>query len=82
MIPLRLSIKNFMCYRDDVPDLDLEGIHVACLSGENGHGKSALFDAMTWALWGNARASTHEELIHQGQSDMAVELEFSARVAG
>ena len=78
MIPLRLSIKNFMCYRDDVPDLDLEGIHVACLSGENGHGKSALFDAMTWALWGNARASTHEELIHQGQSDMAVELEFSA----
>ena len=67
-----------MCYRDDVPDLDLEGIHVACLSGENGHGKSALFDAMTWALWGNARASTHEELIHQGQSDMAVELEFSA----
>ena len=67
-----------MCYRDDVPDLDLEGIHVACLSGENGHGKSALFDAMTWALWGNARASTHEELIHQGQSDMTVELEFSA----
>ena len=79
MIPLKLSVKNFMCYRDDVPSLDLEGIHVACLCGDNGHGKSALLDSITWALWGKARASTQEELIHQGQQDMAVELEFSAR---
>jgi len=79
MIPLKLSVKNFMCYRDDVPSLDLEGIHVACLCGDNGHGKSALLDSITWALWGKARASTQDELVHQGQEDMAVELEFSAR---
>ena len=79
MIPLKLSVKNFMCYRDDVPSLDLEGIHVACLCGDNGHGKSALLDSITWALWGKARASTQDELVHQGQQDMAVELEFSAR---
>ena len=55
VIPLRLRLKNFMCYRD-VPDpLDLTGIHVACICGDNGHGKSALLDAMTWALWGKAR---------------------------
>ena len=79
MVPLRLSLKNFMCYRDNAPELDLESIHVACLCGDNGHGKTALLDAMTWALWGKARASTQEELVHQGQQDMAVELEFKAR---
>jgi len=79
MIPLKLTVKNFMCYRDDVPPLDLEGIHLACLCGDNGHGKSALLDSITWALWGKARTSTQDELVHQGQEDMAVELEFSAR---
>ena len=78
MIPLRLTVKNFMCYRDNVPPLDLEGIHVACLCGGNGHGKTALLDAITWALWGRSRAPTQDELIHQGQQDMAVELEFLA----
>ncbi len=79
MIPLKLTVRNFMCYRDDVPPLDLDGVHVACLCGDNGHGKSALLDAMTWALWGEARARTQEELVHQGRSDMAVELDFKAR---
>ena len=79
MVPMRLALKNFMCYRDNVPELDLEGIHVACLSGDNGHGKTALLDAMTWALWGQSRARTQDELIHQGQQDMAVELDFDAR---
>ena len=79
MIPTRLTVKNFMCYRDGVPPLVLDGIHVACLCGGNGHGKSALLDAITWALWGESRARTQEELIHQGRRDMAVELEFMAR---
>ncbi len=79
MVPLRLTLKNFMCYRDNVPPLELENIHVACLCGDNGHGKSALLDAITWVLWGASRARTQDELIHQGQQDMAVELEFLAR---
>ena len=79
MIPLRLSVRNFMCYRDNVPTLDLESLHVACLCGENGHGKSALLDAITWALWGSARASQQHELIHQGQTDMEVTLDILVR---
>ncbi|MDD9994243.1 MAG: SMC family ATPase, partial [Dehalococcoidia bacterium] len=78
MIPLRLSVRNFMCYREP-PILDLESIQIACLCGPNGHGKSALLDAITWALWGETRARTQDELIHQGQTDMSVELDFSAR---
>ena len=78
MIPITLSIKNFMCYREP-PALSLESVQVACLCGRNGHGKSALLDAITWAVWGQARTRTQDELIHQGQTDMAVDLEFAAR---
>jgi len=78
MIPTRLALKNFMCYRDNVPPLSFDGIHVACLCGDNGNGKSALFDAITWALWGKSRAkgNNDDDLIHLGQSEMEIELEF------
>jgi len=75
MIPIKLSLRNFMCYREGV--LSFEGLHVACLCGDNGNGKSALLDAMTWALWGRARAKTDDELIHLGRTEMEVEFEFA-----
>jgi len=61
-----------------VPPLSFDSIHVACLCGDNGNGKSAIFDAMTWALWGKSRAKSDDDLIHLGQSEMEVELEFVA----
>ena len=81
MIPLKLSVRNFLCYRNDVPPLDLRGIHVACLCGANGHGKSALLDAMTWCLWGQARTGSrnHDGLITYGESECRVELDFQAQ---
>ena len=75
MIPIKLSLRNFMCYREAL--LSFDGIHVACLCGNNGNGKSALLDAITWALWGKARAKTDDELIHLGMTDMEVEFEFA-----
>ena len=51
---------------------------MACLCGDNGHGKSALLDAITWSLWGHSRARVHEDLIFQGESEMQVDLEFQA----
>ena len=79
MIPVRLSLRNFLSYRDGAPTLDLDGVHVACLCGDNGHGKSALLDAVTWALWGRSRVNAqHEPLIHQGESETRVELDFQA----
>lgn len=65
-----------MCYRDEVPTLNLENIQVACLTGDNGHGKTAIFDSITWALWGKSRSRTQEELVHQGQDTMRVDLDF------
>ncbi|MEE9202120.1 MAG: SMC family ATPase [Dehalococcoidia bacterium] len=77
MIPLRLEMRNFLCYGEGLPPLSLEGIHIVCLSGDNGSGKSALLDAMTWALWGEARGRSQEELVHHGRAEMAVELDFA-----
>jgi len=76
MIPISLSLRNFMCYTDPAP-LSFESIHTACISGNNGNGKSAIIDAITWALWGQARAGSDDELIHTGRSDMAVEFDFA-----
>jgi len=70
-------MRNFMCYRQDVPPLSFAGIHTACISGANGNGKSALIDAMTWALWGKARAKSDDDLIALGEADMEVEFDFS-----
>ncbi len=66
-----------MCYRENVPPLYFDGIHTACISGDNGNGKSALIDAMTWALWGKTRAKSDDDLIHQGQTEVGVEFDFA-----
>lgn len=78
MVPLKLSLKNFLSYSEDAPALDFSGFSVACLSGKNGHGKSALLDAITWALWGQCRvkSKSKEEIIKRGAKEAAVELEF------
>ena len=81
MIPLKLTLRNFMSYGDEPATLPFEGLHVACLSGDNGNGKSALLDAMTWALWGKTRASssraiTEDDLIRLGADDTEVRFEF------
>ncbi len=77
MIPRSLELRNFMCYRADVPRLDFDGISIACLSGENGSGKSALLDSITWALWGEARLRSDDDLIALGETEMMVDLTFS-----
>ncbi|TET26417.1 MAG: SMC family ATPase [Dehalococcoidia bacterium] len=77
MIPVRLKTRNFMCYRGNMPPLSFDGVHTACICGDNGNGKSALIDAMTWALWGKTRATSDDELISQGQPEMEVEFDFA-----
>ena len=70
-----------MSYGEEPTTLPFEGLHVACLSGDNGNGKSALLDAMTYALWGKTRATgiggvSEDDLIRHGASDMEVRFEF------
>jgi len=78
MIPLKLTIKNFLSYGLQ-QEIDFEPYSLICLSGKNGHGKSALLDALTWVIWGQARKSSgiakaDEGLLHLGQTHMMVSL--------
>lgn len=78
MLPLELSMKNFMAYAGPVT-LDLRGLHLACLSGDNGAGKSTILDAMTWALWGKSRAKSDRGLVRGGEVEMEATLTFDAQ---
>ena len=55
MLPLKLKLRNFLSYGDFIQEVSFEGRSIICLSGNNGNGKSALLEAITWSLWGFAR---------------------------
>ena len=81
MIPISLTLKNFMSYGPQGETLPFEELRVACLTGDNGNGKSALLDALTWVLWGKTRASSvgsvsEDDLIRLGADEGEVRLEF------
>jgi exonuclease SbcC len=59
MIPLHLRISGFLSYHDPV-DLDFRSFDLACISGQNGAGKSSLLDAITWSLFGEARGKSND----------------------
>ena len=76
MIPEELHLRNFLSHR--ATDLELRGVHLASLVGENGAGKSALLDAISWAVWGRSRApyGHDEDLIYHGENSLEVEYVF------
>lgn len=81
MIPLKLTLKNFLSYGSVPQTIDFGRYPLICLSGRNGNGKSGMLDAITWALWGDARkisgiGKPDAGLLRLGQSQMMVVLEF------
>jgi DNA repair protein SbcC/Rad50 len=75
MIPIQLTLKNFLSYREAA--LDFRGLHTACICGPNGAGKSSLLEAIAWALWGCCRSDTEDDIIHIGEIDVRVDFTFS-----
>lgn len=74
MIPLQLTLSNFLSYRQ--ASLDFSGLHTACICGPNGAGKSSLLEAITWVIWGKTRAESDDEVIHIGEKDVRVDFEL------
>jgi DNA repair exonuclease SbcCD ATPase subunit len=78
VIPQRVKPKGFLCYKEEQV-IDFEGnATLWMLSGLNGSGKSAIFDAVTYALFGHHRGGgTHNhELINKDSDGMTVEFDF------
>lgn len=75
MIPKKLTLQNFLSYRQ--ASLNFDGLHTACICGANGAGKSSLLEAITWAIWGKTRAKASEDVIHLGEKNTRVDFEFS-----
>ncbi|NJP17599.1 MAG: exonuclease subunit SbcC [Hydrococcus sp. CRU_1_1] len=74
MIPLQLTLKNFLSYREAT--LDFRGLHTACICGANGAGKSSLLEAITWVVWGQSRAASDDDIIHAGAEYVRVDFQF------
>ncbi|MBF2018285.1 MAG: SMC family ATPase [Rivularia sp. T60_A2020_040] len=76
MIPVQITLQNFLSYQD--ASLDFSGLHTACICGSNGAGKSSLLEAITWVVWGESRATSEDDVIHTGASDVRVDFTFAA----
>lgn len=77
MIPSKLKLNNFMSYRGETDILDFDDWSVACITGDNGNGKSAILEAITWVLWGKTRVQRSKDLISKGEEGMFAEFEFN-----
>lgn len=80
MEPTKLTLSNFLSYRNDI--VDLAPVACAALVGDNGAGKSSLLDALTWALFGQGTKGGARDLdnyVTRGEDEGRVELEFSLR---
>lgn len=64
MIPLKLELTNFLSYRDTAV-LSFDHIHLACIAGANGAGKSSLLDGITWALFGRSRSKLDDDMVNK-----------------
>jgi exonuclease SbcC len=74
MIPITLKLSGFLSYREPVT-IDFTGFDLATISGSNGAGKSTLLDAITWALFGQARRKD-DAIIHTKSDAAEVTFDF------
>jgi DNA repair exonuclease SbcCD ATPase subunit len=79
MIPKRIELENFLSFGKPAVEFtftDDEPLWALC--GRNGVGKSAVFDGITYALYGEHRGGTQkaEQLIRHGASGFRIVLEF------
>src|SRR6476661_3560519 len=78
MIPQRIKLSGFLSYKDE-QEIRFDGSPLWMLSGTNGSGKSSVFDAVTFALFGHHRGGSQSaaELINKEVNTLAVEFDFT-----
>src|SRR5262245_29366533 len=79
MIPKRIELENFLSFgKPGVEFTFTEDEPLWALCGRNGIGKSAVFDGITYALYGQHRGGTQkaEHLIRHGANSFRIVFEF------
>ena len=78
MIPQRIKLSGFLSYKDE-QEICFDESPLWMLSGTNGSGKSSIFDAVTFALFGPHRGGSQSavELINKESNTLAVEFDFT-----
>lgn len=79
MIPQRVKLSGFLSYKEE-QEIRFDGAPLWMLSGTNGSGKSSIFDALTYALFGHHRggAASASELINKEANTLSVEFDFTS----
>ena len=75
MQPVRLEMSGFLSYREQEV-IDFSGFDIACITGENGAGKSSILDAITYALFGSSRVKSDVALINNASDQADVVFNF------
>src|SRR6266481_6195433 len=77
MIPQRVKLQGFLSYQDE-QEIQFHDASLWMLSGLNGSGKSSIFDAVTYALFGHHRGGSQHavELINKDSDGLVVDFEF------
>jgi exonuclease SbcC len=77
VIPQRIRLKGFLSYTDE-QEVTFDGASLWMLSGLNGSGKSSVFDAVTYSLFGHHRGGGQHavELINKESDGLTVEFDF------
>ena len=77
MIPHRVKLAGFLSYKEE-QEVCFDGAPVWLLSGANGSGKSSIFDALTYALFGSHRGGTSNavELVNKDSTSLSVAFDF------
>jgi exonuclease SbcC len=78
VIPQRIQLKGFLCYKDEQEISFDSNATLWMLSGLNGSGKSSIFDAVTYALFGHHRGGSQHavELINKDSDGLTIEFDF------
>ncbi len=82
MLPARLVMENFFSHKNT--EVDFTDFNSALLIGNsegdyrksNGAGKSAIFEAIVWALFNKSRVAMMDDVIKWGELSCKVALEF------
>jgi exonuclease SbcC len=73
--PTSLFVEGFLSWAEPTT-LEFEGLDAAVIVGPNGSGKTALVEAMGWALFGAGRARSPDAFVTVGSTRCRVQFEF------